>query len=93
MLLFYYVNFVRNYDKLRVHAFVKQKYFVNKNKTEPNPSHTFIETNLVLQLILESQSKINTVMSWSSRKKKRAFFVPFILSEGIFKKFLFYLNL
>ena len=73
-MLFYDINFVRNYDKLRVHAFAKQKYFVNKNKTEPNPSHSFIETNLVLQLILESQSKINTVMSWSSRKKKKGIF-------------------
>ena len=28
--------------------------------------------------------KIKIVMSWISRKKKRTFFVPFILSEGIF---------
>ena len=30
-----------------------------------------------------------TVMNWSSPKKKRAFFVPFILSEGNFFKICF----
>ena len=58
-----------------------------KNKTESkmeNPRHSFRETILALQLIYESQIKGKTVMSWSSRKKKRAFFVPFILSEGNF---------
>ena len=39
---------------------------------------------IVLQLIQESQIKSKTVMSWSSRKKKEGFFVPFILSEGYF---------
>ena len=41
----------------------------NKNKTESkmqNPTHQFKETNLVLQLIEESQIKSETVMSWSS---------------------------
>ena len=36
----------------------------------------------MFQLILEPQIKNEILMSWSSRKKKRAFFVPFILSEG-----------
>ena len=49
-----------------------------------NPLHSVRETNLVLQLIKESQIKSKTVMSWISRKKKRAFFVPFGLSEGSF---------
>ena len=48
--------------------------------------HSFRETNLVPQLIEESQIKSKTVMSWSSRKKKRTFNVPFILSEGNFFK-------
>ena len=51
-----------------------------------NPTHSFTETNLVLQLIEESQIKSKTVMSWCSRKKKKGIFVPFILSKGIFFK-------
>ena len=49
-----------------------------------NPKHSFSKTNCVLQLILGSQIKSKTVMSWSLRKKrkKRDFFVLFILSEG-----------
>ena len=49
-----------------------------------NPKHRFSKTNCVLQLILESQIKSKSVMSWSLRKKrkKRDFFVLFILSEG-----------
>ena len=39
-----------------------------------NPTHGFRETNLVLQLILESQIKSKTVMSWSSRKKRKGIF-------------------
>ena len=46
-----------------------------------NPNHTFRETNLVLQLTRESRIKSKIVMSW---RKKRVFFVPFILSEGLF---------
>ena len=42
-----------------------------------NPTHGFRGTNLVLQLILESEIKSKIVMSWG-------IFVPFILSEGIF---------
>ena len=45
-------------------------------------THSFRETNLVLQLIQESQIKSETVMSWSPRKNK----------EGIFLVFVFYLN-
>ena len=59
----------------------------NKNKTESkmqNPTHYFKETNLVLQLIEESQIKSETVMSWSSWKKKEGIFVPFILSKRKF---------
>ena len=40
----------------------------NKNKMElkmENLTHSFKETNLVLQLIQESQIKNKTVMSWS----------------------------
>ena len=47
----------------------------NKSKTESemeNPTHSFRETSLVLQLISESQIKGKTVISWSSRKKKES---------------------
>ena len=44
-----------------------------------NPRHSFRKTKFVLQLILKSQIKSKTVMSWSSRKKKRASIIPFIL--------------
>ena len=57
---------------------------LNRNKTESkmeNPTHTFRETILVLQLIQESRIKSETVMSWKKRKKI-AFFVIIILSEG-----------
>ena len=49
----------------------------NKNETESkmeNPTHSFRETNLALQLIQESQIKRKSVMSWSSQKKKESIF-------------------
>ena len=54
-----------------------------------NPNHTFRETNLVLQLTRELRIKSKIVMSW---QKKRVFFVPFILSEGLFLTFAFDFN-
>ena len=55
-----------------------------------NPTYCFRERNLVPQL-LELQINSKTVMSWSSQKKKMAFFVPFILSERNFFKICFIL--
>ena len=49
-----------------------------------NPTQGFIEMNLVLQLVSEFRVKSKTLMSWSSRNKKKVFFVRFILSEGNF---------
>ena len=49
-----------------------------------NPTHSFRETNLVLQLIWESQINSKTVISWSSWKKKESIFLPVIWSEGIY---------
>ena len=57
---------------------------LNRNETESkmeNLTHTFRETILALQLIQESRIKSKTVMSWKERKKI-AFFVIVILSEG-----------
>ena len=73
----------------------------NKNETASkleNPTNFFTETNLVLQLIKESQIKSKTVMSWSSQKKKQCsfcnYFVYFLLAfkvveslQCIFKNF------
>ena len=57
-----------------------------------NPTHSFREMNIVFQLIEKLRIKSKTVMSGSSRNKKSAFFVTFILSEVIFLAFVFYLN-
>ena len=46
--------------------------------------NSFMEMIFVLQLIKVTQTKSKTVTCWSSRKRKKAFFVPFILSEGHF---------
>ena len=39
-----------------------------------HPTHNFRETNIVLQLIQESEITIKPVMSWSSQKKKEGIF-------------------
>ena len=39
-----------------------------------NPTHSFRETTLVLQLIQELRIKSKTVMIWSSRKKTEGIF-------------------
>ena len=70
---------------IKVYIFVQQNAWIllnknidfNKNETESkmeNPTHSFKETNHVLQLIWESQIKSKTVMSWSSRMKKEGIF-------------------
>ena len=58
MWLFYYFNFERNYDvlKSKIPCILLNKNinFNNKNETElkmENSTHSFRETNLVLQLI------------------------------------------
>ena len=40
-----------------------------------NPTHSFREANLVIQLIQEWQIKSKIVISWSSRKKKEGIFL------------------
>ena len=52
-----------------------------------NPTHSFREMNLVLQLIQESQIKSKTMMIWSSQKKKGGIFctVYFVQSEFFFE--------
>ena len=71
--------------------FFDKKINFDKEETEwkiKNLKHAFKETNLVLQPIRESWIKNETVMSWSSRKKKDYFFkVYFVL-----RKFLQHLH-
>ena len=57
-----------------------------------NSTHSFREKNLVLQLIQKSQIKSKTVMSWSSRKKKKAFLYRLFCPKEIFLTFVFHLN-
>ena len=49
-----------------------------------NPTYSFRETKLVLQLISKSQIKSKTVMIGARKRKKRGNFVPFISSKGNF---------
>ena len=71
----------------------------NKNKSESkmeNATHSFREINVVFQLIWKSQIKSTTVMSWGSRKNRRAFFAPPIrlfCQKKMFLKFVFYFNI
>ena len=75
-------DFERNYDVLKSKSpriLLSKNINFNKNETESkaeNPTHSFRDMNLVFQLTWESQIKRKTVMSWSSRKKKRGIFFP-----------------
>ena len=59
MWVFYYVNFERNYEVLILkpkspYIFLSKNTNFNKNEAESkmeNPTHSFRESNLVLQLI------------------------------------------
>ena len=78
--LFYSFSFERNYDvwKSKYPCFLLDKNInVNKNETESkmeNPTGSFRDKNLVLQLVWESRIKSETVMSWSSHEKKERIF-------------------
>ena len=76
----FFFNFERNYYVLKLKSsciLLNKNINFNKNKTNSkveNLTQSFRETNLVVQLIYESQIKSKTVMSWSSRKKKEDIF-------------------
>ena len=69
--LFYYFNFERNFNVLKSeNTWILLNKNINCNKKESdwkmeNPTYTIRETNLVFQLIEESQIKSKTLMSWS----------------------------
>ena len=54
-----------------------------------NPAHSFREVNHVLQLVKEWEIKSKTVMSWSSRNKKKCIFCNVYFVR---RKFVIYLN-
>ena len=88
--LFCYFNFERNYDVLWSKSpciLLDKDINFHKNETTSkmeNPTGSFRETNLVLQLIEGSQIKSKTVMSWSSRKKNKGFFCTVYFVERKF---------
>ena len=85
-----YFNIKNNFDVLKSKSpciLVNKNFSFSKIESQSkmeNRTHSCRETNLVFQLIQESQIKSKTEMSWSLRKINEGMFVPFILSEGIF---------
>ena len=85
MLVFYYFNRERNYDVLNSRnpcILLNKNINFNKSKTESkmeNPTHSFRETNHVLQLIQSKTDKLEF-----DKGKRGHFFVLLILSEGHF---------
>ena len=94
--LFHYFHFERSYDKSNSPCILLIKTInFNKNETESkmgNPAHSFRETNLVLQLIWESQIKSENVMSWSLQKKKLDPSTSFCCKKKTRKGFLIFWN-
>ena len=98
MRLFYYFNFERNYDVFMTFSLwimtlksksqcilLNKNINFNKNKTESNmenPTHSFRETCFSSY----KNCKLKVKLWWvgARERKKRAFFVSFILSEENF---------
>ena len=97
--LFYCFKFKRNYDVSKSKSsciLLNKNINFNNNETESKtekPIHSFRETNLVPQLIKESQIKSKTVMCWSARKKKEDIFCTFYFVRRVFFQDLFYLSI
>ena len=68
----------------------------NKNQIElkmENPTRSFAEMNLVLQLGWELRIKSKTAMSWGSRKKREYIFCNiYVVLKEIVLAFAFYLS-
>ena len=87
MWLFYYFNFERNYDVLKSKSpciLLNKNINFNKNETElkmENPTNSFRETNLVLQLKLEL-----------TKVERRHFLYRLFYPREFYLTFVFYLN-
>ena len=85
MWLFYYFNFERNYDAFKSKSpcmLLNKNVNFNKNETESkieNPRGT-----LCFSSYKNRKLKVKLLWVGAREKKKRAFFVPFLLSEGNF---------
>ena len=86
--LFYCFNIERNYDvskNLCILLYKNVNFKKNEMQSEmENPAHSFRQTNLVLQLVWESQIKNKTVMSLNSWKKKEGIFYTIYFVQIIF---------
>ena len=89
--LFYYFNFERNYDVWKSRSLcilLNTIINFNKNETESkmeNPTHSFGETNLALQLIWESQIKVKLWLVWACKKRGHFLYCLFCQKGFFFK--------
>ena len=86
--LFYYLNFERNYDFLKSKSlcFLLSKKINFKIKTKQNRKWK-IPNTVLERLTLCSYKNQKLKLRWvGAREKKRAFFVPFVVSKGDFFK-------
>ena len=87
---FRHFNFEKNYDVLKSKTpciLLNKNINFNKNETESrmkNPTHSFKRRTLCFSSYKNRKLKVKLWWVGARERKKRAFFVPFILSEGIF---------
>ena len=91
---FLLINFERNYDILKSNS---SYFLLNKNITRSNQKwkipHTTLERwNLRFSFYKNCKLKVKLWLVGACEGKKRAAFVPVILSEGTFLTSVFYLN-
>ena len=98
MWLFYFFSFEGNYDVLKLKSpcilLNKNINFV-KNEMESkmeNPTHNFGEANLAIYSYKNCKLKVKLWWIGARKRKKRTFFVTFVLSEVnfVFYDFLFF---
>ena len=87
--LFYYFNFERNYDVLKSKSpciLLNKNINFNENETEWKIANPTILERRTLCFSSYKNRKLKVKLWWvgARERKKRAFFVPFILLEGKF---------
>ena len=86
MWLFYLIlKGIMTFYSQRVSAFFELEYKLEQKRNGIGNGKSHIEFKRdepCASAQIKSQIKSKTVMSWNSRRKKKTFFVPFILSEG-----------